>query len=180
MKWLTSTMLFCFLTASAWAQTKKAPSLQDMQRDMQEMQRQLWQQLQQTPGGGSFALPEWKWDTTFSFQFDTIMGDQGFSQQFFFSPFGQDTSFFRGLFDSNPFMDGFKPFGEGFQWSFPPLPGFPGNDENSALTPSDDGLLPEERLRIDDVPETGPSTAPPAEKQPAPAPNKSKIKTIRL
>ncbi len=147
-----------------------------MQREMLEMQRKIFQQFQQmSPDNPAFAMPDMRWDTTFSFHFDTLIDGNSMSRSFFFSPFGQDTSFMRGFGGDNPFFDQTNPFGGGFQWSFPPGFGFPENEENSALGDPGDGLLPEERLRKES--EGG---ANPSEKQ-APSPEKKpKIKTIRI
>ncbi len=176
MKQITFFFLCCLLTGSALGQTKKDPSMQDIQQQMLEMQRQLMQQFQQmSPGGNGFAMPEFKWDTTFSFSFDTLIGGNRRSSGFFFSPFGQDTASMHGFGDFDSLFDGIAPFGEGFQWAFPPGFSFPENDENSAIDAPADGLLPEERLRKQEN-----KDAKPAEKQAAPAPKNQKIKTIRI
>ena len=172
MKAFTQTLLFCLMMGQVLAQTQKEPSLQDFQRQMLEMQRQMLQQFQQLSPGGSSG---WDLDTTFSFQFDSLFGNQGMGQRFFFSPFGQDTSFMPDFGDEAPSMDGFNPFGGGIQWAFPPGFGFPENEENSALDDPGDGLLPEERLR-----KTPEDAAKPSEGQAVPEPKKPKIKTIRI
>lgn len=176
MKQIPFFLLCCLLSGSVFAQTKKDPSVQDIQQQMLEMQRQLMQQFQQmSPGGNGFAMPEFKWDTTFSFSFDTLMGGNSRSSRFFFSPFGQDTSFLQGFGDFDSLFGGENPFGSGFQWTFPPGFGSPENDENSAIDAPDDGLLPEERLRNQEN-KDGKS----AEKKAAPASKNPKIKTIRI
>lgn len=174
MKQLTKVVLLCLLAVPVFSQTQKDPSFQEMQQRMLEMQRQLMQQFQQMDGG-AFSMPEFKWDTTYSFQFDTLIGSDGMSGSFFFSPFGQDSSFMQDFWGKDPFSDGFNPFDGGFQWTFPPRSGFPENDENSALEGDDDGLLPEERLRKEENGETMPE-----KKKAPPAAKKSKIKTIRI
>lgn len=177
MKQTTFLFLFCCLLAgSALGQTKKEPSMQDIHQQMLEMQRQLMQQFQQmSPGGNGFAMPEFQWDTTFSFSFDTLIGGNGMRSQFFFSPFGQDTAFMRGFGDLDSMFDSENLFGDGFQWTFPPGFGKHENDENSAIDAPDDGLLPEERLRQQEN-----MDAKPHEKQAAPASKNPKIKTIRI
>src|SRR5690349_12673221 len=125
MKFLPFTVLL-LLAMPAFAQTSKQPTFEDLQREMEAMQHRLFERLQlDGPADSTFALPEWKWDTTFSFRFDSLPGGQG-GGQFFFSPFGPDTTFLQDFFGSNPFGQGFKPFEDGFQWIFP-------EDENSAL-----------------------------------------------
>ena len=81
----------------------------------------------------------------------------------------------RDFWGSDPFSRGTNPFGGGFQWTFPPKMGTPENDENSAIDAPDDGLLPEERLRMQ---EEGKTKS--LEKKITPAPNNPKIKTIRI
>lgn len=169
MKFFIKTTLFCLLATPIFAQkTPKEPTQKDIQREMLEMQRQIMEQFKNmSPDGSAFSMPEFKWDTTFSFRFDTLF-DGGAGGQFFFSPFGQDTAFFRNFFGDGA-------FGEGFQWSFPPGLGFPENEENSALEDPGDGLLPEERLRKEQ--EEGAAVP---EKHAAPEQKKPKIKTIRI
>lgn len=178
MQLLSKTILFCLAALPVFAQTKKEPSMQDFQREMLDMHRRLFEQFNHiSPENPGFSMPEWKWDTTLSFKIDTFYGDQGtgFSQRFFLSPFGRDSNFLNDFFGANPFPGGTTPFGEPFQWSFPPGSGFPENEENSALDDPGDGLLPEERLRKES--ETGTTTP---EKSIAPEPKKPKIKTIRI
>ncbi len=176
MKKISLFFLCCMLAGSAIGQTKKDPSVQDIQQQMLEMQRQLMQQFQQmSPGGNGFAMPEFKWDTTFSFSFDTLIGGNGRGSGFFFSPFGQDSASMRGFGDFDSLFDGMAPFGEGFQWAFPPGFSFPENDENSAIDTPDGGVLPEERLRMEEK-----KDGQPAEKKAAPASKNPKIKTIRI
>lgn len=176
MKPYIQVFIFCLLAGPVFSQKKDAPTIQDIQRQMQEMQRQLFQQFDQMSPGHSFSMPEFKWDTTFSFNFDTtIIGGDGMGSRFFFAPFGQDTSAMRDFWGSDPFSREGNPFGGGFQWTFPPKMGVPENDENSAIDVPDDGLLPEERLRIQEEGKSKPS-----EKKNTPAPNNPKIKTIRI
>lgn len=166
----------CLLAGSAFGQTKKDPSMQDIHQQMLEMHRQMMQQFQQmSPGTNGFAMPEFKWDTTFSFSFDTLIEGNGMRSRFFFSPFGSDTTFMRGFGDLDSFFDRGNPFGNGFQWTFPPGFESPENDENSAIEAPSDGMLPEERLRIQEKKEGDP-----AEKKAEPAPKNPKIKTIRI
>lgn len=176
MKLLSKIILFCFLAGPVFAQTKKEPTLQDIQQEMLEMQRRFFQQFQQdSPDDPANANPQFKWDTTFTFRFDTLSDGQRIGRSFFFSPFGQDTTFMRGFGGSDPFFDGFNPFGDLFQWPFPPERGVPQNDENSALGDPGDGLLPEERLRKE--PE-GDAKAP--QKKPQTPAKKPKTKTFQI
>ena len=80
-----STTVFCLILAnvSLHAQKSKSPTLEDLQRQMMEMQKQMLQEL-----GGMFKDSDgdmMKWDTTFNFQFDTSQGSQD----------GQSGSFFK-------------------------------------------------------------------------------------
>lgn len=94
MKKLSKTIFFCLLVGATFAQKNNAPTVEEMQREMLEMQRRLLQQFQQiAPNNPSFSMPEWNMDTTFSFRIDTLFGGDGMGRSFFFSPFGQDTTF---------------------------------------------------------------------------------------
>ncbi len=177
MKHTTFLFSLCLLLAgTALGQTKKEPSFQDIHQQMLEMQRRMMQQFQQmSPGMNGFSMPEFSWDTTFSFRFDTLIEGNGMSSRFFFSPFGSDSTFMRGFGDFDSFFDRASPFGRGFQWTFPPNFDPPGNGENSAIEVPDDGLLPEERLRLQEN-----KDGKPAEKKAEPIPKNPKIKTIRI
>ncbi|MEY3194327.1 MAG: hypothetical protein RIQ78_424 [Bacteroidota bacterium] len=172
MKALSPIIFFALLTCAAFAQTnKQQPSLQDFQREMREMQQQLIQQFQQF----SPDLPgEWKIDTSFSFRFDTLMNGE-MSSKFFSAPFGRDTALLHNFEFDKLFRDGSDPFDGGFQWLFPPNRRSSENEENSALDDPGDGLLPEERLRMDTQDVDKAPGKPTTPKVP-----QSKIKTIRI
>ncbi|MBL7826090.1 MAG: hypothetical protein JNJ57_05625 [Saprospiraceae bacterium] len=158
-------ILVCLLlNLSAFAQTQKAPSMPDLFKEMELMQQQLMQQFRNMSPGSNF-----QWDTSFSFRIDTTFGDM--DSGFFMSPFGRDTSFFRDFFGNDLFSQDMSPFEFFFR-------DFPENDENSALKDKNDGLLPEERLRLlEEAPETPPSGE---EKPHVQESKKPKIKTIRI
>jgi hypothetical protein len=173
MKQVSNILFFCLLAAPGFAQTKKQPSMQDIQREMREMQQQLIQQFQQF--SPDLDLPgDWKIDTSFSFRFDTLL-DGDMTSKFFSTPFGKDTAFIRNFEFDKQFRDGSNPFEGGFQWLFPPNRGSSENEENNALEDPGDGLLPEERLRMDT--QDGDKTP---DKPTTPKVQKSKIKTIRI
>ncbi|MCB0523494.1 MAG: hypothetical protein R3A50_15105 [Saprospiraceae bacterium] len=175
MKYLFSITLFCLAGSSVFAQTDNKSSEKDFQQQMQEMQQQLMEQFQKLGlDNMSFSFPDNLWDSTYSFHLDTFIDGERMGSHFFFSPFGQDSSFFKGLFDDDSFFKGFQPFGDGSGWTFPPDFG-QWNDENSAIEAPDDGLLPEERLRKQE--NQSPDSDNKIDQE---APKKPKIKTIRI
>jgi hypothetical protein len=153
-------LLAVFCAGQAAAQQ---PSMAELQRQLLEMQRRMFQDLQGSPfGDPDFALPQW--DTTFQFRFDTTFEDGEAMQFFRFSPFDvQVDSLSQGSFRD------FERFFEQFFNGAAPSQPWPENEENSAIEERNDGLLPEERLRQEgekpkgDVP-----------------PKKYKAKTIRI
>jgi hypothetical protein len=143
------------------------PSMAELQRQLLEMQRRMFQDLQSSPfGGPDFALPQW--DSTFQFRFDTTFEDGSAMQFFRFSPFDvQVDSLSRESFrDFDRFFEQF------FDGAMPSQP-WPENEENSAIEERNDGLLPEERLRQE-------GEKPKSDVPDKPAPKKYKAKTIRI
>lgn len=108
----------------------------------------------------------------FYFKIDTSFGGGNMSQHFFrFSPFGETP----GFGGSSSFDDIMKQMeemqrrmGMGFEWSDPRMRPMPEPEEPA------DGMLPEERLRLEEEKQKQGSTDAPA------APAKPKIKTIRI
>ena len=169
MKILIKTILFCSLSSVIVAQTQQEPSLQDIQRELSEMQRRMFDGFkQQDMLSRGFSNPGFQWDTTFTLRLDTLSLD-GWSGKYFLSPFGQDSMGQRDFWGNVPFPEVFREF---FGLLDNPLSE---SDENSALDMPDDGLLPEERLRKSEEKAPAPSDAPAA-----PAPKKPNIKTIRI
>lgn len=163
-----------FFCEKSSAQTQ-SPSLDDLQRQMLEMQRQLMEQLRNSPfNDPNFAVPQW--DTTFFFRLDTTFEGGSMSQFFRFSPFGNDTTMSKGFFDFDKFFDGFFNLDGRYFQPDHDTQDFPQDD---GLAPqNEDGLLPEERLRQEG--EKGKTE----EKQPAPKPAEPKpdpkVKVIRI
>jgi hypothetical protein len=169
-KLLTALLFFTALQAVT-AQTN--PSLQDMQRRMLEMQKQLMQELQNNGMGGSFfSFPGG--DSTYTFRFDTTITGDNFSGSFHFGPFGGDSTMRDNLFGSdwlNQFF-GSGPDDDAWDQSEPrEIP-----DENEG-----EHMLPEERLRLEEEQEKSgkstPGKATPSDKKQA---DKPKIKTVRI
>jgi hypothetical protein len=165
--------LGCLLAQLAVAQQQRqAPSLQDLQREMLDMQRRMFEQFERGGFGNNlFAFPEGR-DSAFFFHFDTTFSGNGFSGSFRFGPFGgfeADSSGQRGGFgDLDRMFQQFFNFGDMM------MPKLPDSEEDN--TPSDsDGLLPEERLRKEEeAQKTGKS------QDKTPQKPKPKIKTIRI
>ena len=171
-----ATLLLFFSIAFCPKAAAQTPSFEELHRQMLEMQRQMMEQLRNSPfHDPNFALPQW--DTTFQFRFDTTFEGGRFSQHFFhFSPFGNDSTM-RGDFL------GFDRFFEQFFNSETP---FKQPDYGIYDFPQDDGqqpalgdeLLPEERLRRQEELEKSKKMNPaPKTTEPKPDP---KVKTIRI
>lgn len=154
----------------------------EMQRRMMDMQRQMMQQLQDMSRGGSMRA---QMDSSFFFRFDTTFGgDSGHGGFHFFrsSPFGADSTHMRSSMGDFWGFDSF--FDDFFNFAWPPDASgdgmqryrFPADDGNAPA----DGLLPEERLRMQEK-EKGESKperpAAPAEK---PKDKRAKVETIRI
>lgn len=167
---MKKTIVFCMMLLGGihlGAQTSKTPEMPDLWREMENMQKQLMQQFRNLSPSHNL-----EWDTTYSFRIDTFLNGDGFNGRFFFSPFGRDTSILSDFFNFDPFSDDLDAFFRPFQWAIPE------NDENSALEDRQDGLLPEERLRMEEsVPETPPAIPQAPE---TPLSKKPKIRTIRI
>lgn len=158
----------------------KSPNLEDMQRRMMELQKQLMQDMQRSPFFDfDMRKPFNNMDSTssFSFKFDTTFqfGDGGF---FHFRQFGSD-SLMRGMFQDMDQMFG-RMFDFGDDPFRRPLDGkqsFPSDDGHGSQ--ENDGLLPEERLRLEE--EGGKKQKPvPEKKMDRPSDKKKEIKTIRI
>lgn len=168
LKSLTVTLL---LFAAGPAPAQDFPTFEELQRQMREMQRQMMEQLQNTPfSDPNFAMPQW--DTTFQFRFDTTFEGGNMSQFFHFSPFDSDSTM----------QDDFFGFGRLFEQFFNPGSQFEQHDYGIGDFPQDDGgqpknedeLLPEERLRQQET-EQSKKKQPAADPKPDP-----KVKTIRI
>lgn len=150
------------------------PSFEELERQVQEMQLRMMQQMQQlqqrnpfnNPG---FAIPDSK-DTSFTFRFDTTFTDGG-THQFFFrsSPMG-DSTLIRQFFGNDPFFQDFFGFGNQNNQQY---------QKDDGNHPSEDGLLPEERLQSEEDFKKNPGNSKPAPSV-KPAPKKPVIKTIRV
>lgn len=168
----TALLSFFVLTLGqkVFAQTE-SPSFRDMERQMQELQRQLMDQLRNNPfNDPNFAMPQW--DTTFFFHFDTTFEGGNMSHFFRFSPFDSDSTMQDGFLDFGQMFDQFFNSDGQFEQHDYGIHDFPRDDGNAPDT--DDGLLPEERLRQQEELEKSGKKAAPA---PKPDP---KIKTIRI
>ena len=143
---------------------------------MLDMQQRMMEQLRNSPfGDPNFAMPQW--DTTFQFRFDTAFEGGNMSQFFRFSPFGGDSTLqqddffgFGRIFDQFFNLDG--------QFGQPDygIRDFPQDDGEKPQ--SEDDLLPEERLRLQEETEkSGKKQSAPKPADPKPDP---KVKTIRI
>lgn len=164
--------LLLFLLTHALSAQQKSSAFQDLERQMQELQRQLLQEFQNNPfGGGLFAMPEN--DSSYTFRFDTTITGDNFSGFFHFGPFSGDSSQM-----SDP--SGFEwlrnqLFGDGQMGDFWGQSDREENQEETA--PEGEHLLPEERLRLEEKGQE--PTEKGAPEKPAKAP-KPKIKSIRI
>lgn len=175
-------LFFALSASSLFAQRDaKSPRFEDMQRRMMELQRQLMQDMQRSPFFDFDIRAPFNRDssTSFSFRFDTTfqLGDGGF---FHFRQFGSD-SLARGMFHDmdqmfgRMFDFGDEPFrrrlDDGHGQSFP-------SDDGHGLQ-QEDGLLPEERLRLEE--EGGKKQkSDPDKRLDSPSGKKKEIKTIRI
>ena len=162
-------MLF-FLIAVGVAAQQKSPTLENLERQMLELQRQMIQEFNRNPfGGGFFTFPET--DSSYTFRFDTTITGDNFSGSFHFGPFGGDSTM-RG---DDPFEWLRKQFfGDGQEsdiWGRSAPERTP--DETD---PGAEHLLPEERLRLE---EEQSEKGTPQKSSPA-TPAKPKIKSIRI
>ncbi len=177
MRILPATLLFLFSVGfcQKTAAQNQTPSFEELQRRMLELQRQMMQQLQNSPfDNPNFAMPQGR-DTTYFFHFDTTFDGGGMSHFFRFSPFGSDST-------QSGTMQGFDDL---FNRFFGPGDPFGNPDGDSYQFPSDDGnqpktgedLLPEERLRQQEGAAKPKNAAPAKPAEPKPDP---KIKTIHI
>ena len=165
-----SAFLFVLAICAPAKAQNTPPSFQDMERQMLEMQKQLMEQLRNSPfGDPGFALPQW--DTTFQFRFDTTFEGGNLSQFFHFSPFGSDSTRQDDFFDFGRMFDQFFNLDGQFGQPDYGIQDFPKDDGGAPQ--NEDGLLPEERLRKEE--ESGKPEKKPAQPRPDP-----KVKTIRI
>jgi hypothetical protein len=172
-------LLFLSVTNLQAQRNSKSPSFEDMQRRMMELQKQLMQDMQRSPFFDFDMRSPFHTDSTssFSFRFDTTfqLGDGGF---FHFRQFGSD-SLMNGMFQD---MD--QIFGRMFDFRADPFQprmdrgqSFPSDDGHGQQ--ENDGLLPEERLRMEE--ERGKKQKSTPEKSlERPSDKKKEIKTIRI
>jgi hypothetical protein len=176
--------LFILMLATAVVQGQNRrndnlPSLEEMQRRMMELQREMFREFRDSPFREFFNLPDSSGrDSDQSYELDTTFSD-GSRMYFrrFFGPMMENDSidgaddFFRGfgrMFEELDNLNGEEPGIRRFDRSLP---------KDDGNTEPEDGLLPEERLR-----EEKRSPATPGKDKPAAAPEKkkSKIKTERI
>ena len=164
-KRITIALLFvCF-----WGglQAQSAPDIADMLKKMEEMQKQLLKNFDDT----DLAEKGFKLDTSFFFKMDTTLSDPDFFN--FSNPFGG-----QGIPNNmNEMFDAFGDISQLFkQFGFP---GMEGEDN----TPKDDGalrennedeLLPEEKLRLSEEKQNNADSPAPAPEKTKKAPNKRK------
>lgn len=170
-----SLLLLLLGAATIVSAQQKSSTLEQLERQMLEMQRQLLQEFQNNPfGGGLFAFPGK--DSSYTFRFDTTFTGDNFSGSFHFSPFSGDST------QSNDFQ-GFEwlrnqIFGDGQQGDFWGQ-GQP-QDQADEVPPGTENLLPEERLRLEEEQQSERGTPKGDKPTTKPKPAKSTIKTIRI
>jgi hypothetical protein len=157
---------FGFFTATAQQQQRSNPpqTFQDFQREMEAMQRRLFQ-------GWDQGFQGFSQDTSFHFEMDSL--GNGFS--FHSRIFGDTTGLRSNFFDFKSFDQLFEQMfdqpadGSGNMWF-----GFPEQPDD---LDKNDGLTPEERLREEErgVPEKGRGAT-----KSKPVESKPKIKSIRI
>ncbi len=138
------------------------PSMDEMERQMLDMQQRLMQELRNSPlTNGSFFS-----DTTFFFRMDTLF-DNGSAQFFQFGTPGGSDDLVEEL--DRMFNELFKGFGD--------IPGYSDQPRKPAddgeMHQSDDDLLPEEKLRHE-------KTEPSPGKKPKETPKPAKKQSIRI
>lgn len=183
---MKSTILLCttllFLSVTALAQQPK--SFNDLFEEMERsMQRGIPQQRMDTirlkPGQNQYFQISPDSSSYFYFKMDTTLNGTSMQQFFRFGdslndPFGGSDPFGGGGFGN--FNDIFRQMEEMQRQFF----GFPPSTTPPAAPQEDDGLLPEERIRLKEeqaMPGTGDKPAAPA---PPAKPAKPKIKTSRI
>ncbi len=154
---------------------QKSPALEQLERQMLDMQRQLIQEFHNNPfGGGLFAFPDQ--DSSYTFRFDTTFTGDNFSGSFHFGPFSSDSSQHNDLQGFEWFRN--QIFGDGQQGDF----WGQGQPENRTdeVPPGTENLLPEERLRLEEEQQAEQKTPKGDKSATQPKPAKSTIKTIRI
>ncbi len=162
-------LILALLASSYQATGQNRTSIEEMQKRLLEMQRQMMQGFQDLRSG----IPNASSDSSgIYFRFDTTFTGDG-AHFFRFTPPGGSTDstsgledFFRGFFD-------FKPFGD----DSPNAQSFPKDD--GQLPHPDDELLPEERLRQQNTQQGADQPAPPPE-NPKPVKKKPLVDSIRI
>lgn len=136
------------------AQGQNMPSMDEMQRQMLDMQQRLMQELRNNPLTNGEILK----DTTFFFRLDTTF-DRGSAQFFQFGTPGGGDDVFEEL--DRMFNDLFQGFGDMPSYREPRQPA-----DDGGMRKSEEDLLPEEKLRQENMPEKKPAaTKPPSKKQ---------------
>ena len=146
---------------------------------MLEMQKQLMEQLRNSPfGDPGFALPQW--DTTFQFRFDTTFEGGNLSQFFHFSPFGSDSTRQEDFFGFGRMFDQFFNLDGQFGQPDYGIQDFPKDDGGAHLNEEDE-LLPEEKLRQqEELDKAGERQHPAPKSKPAGPKPDPRVKTIRI
>lgn len=165
-KLLTALIL---LSAVPIVSAQQTPSFEEMQRRLLQLQQQMMQELQNNSFGGSFfSMPGG--DSTYTFRFDTTIVGDNFSGSFHFGPFSNDSTA-QGNFFGSDWMNKF--FSEDF-WGTQP-------SEDRTDERDSEGLLPEEKLRMEEEQGQSGKKAPENKKPAAPKDaDKPKIKTVRI
>jgi hypothetical protein len=177
-------ILFATLAQGQNRRNDDLPSLEDMQRRMLELQREMFREFRDSPFREFFNMPDGPGrDSTRSYQLDTTYSD-GSRMYFrrFFGPMTEGDSthnsddFFRGfgrMFEELDHLNGDAPGIRRFDRNMP--------KDDGQLEP-EDGLLPEERLRLEEENKKPGDPGAPKQDKPAARPEKkkSKIKSERI
>ena len=171
-----SLLIFISVCAPAATAQRTDPTFEELHRQMMEMQRQLMEELRQSPFNNlGFATP--KGDSTFFFRFDTTFDGGSVSQFFHFSPLHSDSTMRGNFFGFDDMFDQF--FNQRPPSSQPDngIGDFPKDD--GTQNRSEEDLLPEERLRQQEngTDKPAPKQVKPKAAEPKPDP---KVKTIRI
>lgn len=165
MQKIFTAFLFFSLAHAATAQ-QKSPSIQEMEKQMQQLMEELRKGFS---GGSFFNMPGG--DSSYTFRFDTTITGDNFFGSFQFGPFGGDSTMRNDPFGSD-FFQQFRNDMDNFWRGFSPEE-TPEEDQSG-----EEPLLPEERLRLEEEKER--SGKEPSDKTKPSEPAKPKIKTIRI
>lgn len=190
MRILLILLFLCLGTFHASAQSD-FPSFEELQRRMMDLQRQMMQEFRAHPFGRLDMPSEgrdssahfFRFDTTFSwggkdgfFHMDTTLSDGSTMQFFRFSPFGNDQN------GGGDWMQGFEQmFGD--MMGSPRKPRTPRDNfpkDDGGTEPSEDDLLPEERLRQAEKAPAETEKPPTQESSKNTPTKKPKISTVRI